>query len=157
MHTMSPVHSVYNVPVAADQPCGLPCSLSSFCFSSVDSYDTSVSVRLFSPLTPVPLVSPLRLSQFIVELTDYTDKAAAAYILNGLQDGFHIGFEALLVSLRSCSTNKRSAFDHPYVIDAYLKNEVSCGQVAGTFFSPPFTDLHISRFGVVPKSNQPGK
>ena len=51
----------------------------------------------------------------------------------------------------------RSAFDHPSVIDAYLENEVSCGRVAGPFSSPPFTDLHISRFGVVPKNNQPGK
>ena len=51
----------------------------------------------------------------------------------------------------------RSAFDHPSVIDAYLQNEVSCGRVAGPFSTPPFTDLHISRFGVVPKNNQPGK
>ena len=50
-----------------------------------------------------------------------------------------------------------STFDHPSVIDAYLENEVSCGQVAGPFSSPPFTDLHIIRFGVVPKNNQPGK
>ena len=157
MPSVFPVHSVYNVPVAADQPSGLPCSVASFCSSSVVSPGTSVPVRSFSPLAPVHLVSPLQLSQFELELADYPDQAAAAYVLNGLRDGFRIGFEALSVSLRSSSSNIRSAFDHPSVIDAYLQNEVSCGRVAGLFSTPPFTDLHISCFGVVPKNNQPGK
>ena len=157
MPTMFPVDSVYNVPVASDQPCGLPCSVTSFCSSSVDSSGTSVPVRSFSPLAPVHLVSPLQLFQFQVELADYPDQAAAAYVLNGLRDGFRVGFETLSVSLWSSSSIMRSAFDHPSVIDAYLENEVSCGRVAGPFSSPPFTDLHISCFGVVPKNNQPGK
>ena len=84
MPTMFPVPSVYNVPVAANQPCGLACSVSSFSCSSVDSYDTSVPVCSFSSLAAVHLVSLLQLSQFIVELADYPDQAAAAYILNGL-------------------------------------------------------------------------
>ena len=88
MPTMFPVHSVYNVPVASDQPCGLPCSVTLFCSSSVDSSGTSVPVRSFSPLAPVHLVSPLQLFQFQVELADYPDQAAAAYVLNGLWDGF---------------------------------------------------------------------
>jgi len=50
-----------------------------------------------------------------------------------------------------------SVFNQPSIIDAYLENEVSCDQVAGSFSSPPFTDLDISCYGVVPKSNQPGK
>ena len=92
-----------------------------------------------------------------MELADYHDQAAAAYILNGLRDGFCIGFEALSVSFRSLSSNMHLTFDQPSVIDAYLQNEVSCGRVAGPFSTPPFTDLHISRCGVVLKNNQPGK
>ena len=157
MPSTFPVHSVYNVPIVSDQPSGLPGSVTSFCSSSVDSSGTSVPVRSFSPLAPVHLVSPLQLLQFQVELADCPNQAAAAYVLNGLRDGFRVGFETLSVSLWSSSSNMRSAFDHPSVIDAYLENEVSCGRVAGPFSSPPFTDLHISRFGVVPKSNQPGK
>ena len=157
MPTMFPVHSVYNFPVASDQPCGLPCSVTSFCSSSVASSGTSVPACSFSPLAPIHQVSPLQLFQFQVELVDYPDQAAAAYVLNGLRDGFRVGFETLSVSLWSSSSNMRSAFDHPSVIDAYLEDEVSCGRVAGPFSSPPFTGLHISRFGVVPKNNQPGK
>ena len=51
----------------------------------------------------------------------------------------------------------QSAFDHVSLNDAYLATEVSHGRVVGPFTSPPFTDLHISRFGVVPKRNQPEK
>ena len=38
-----------------------------------------------------------------------------------------------------------------------LATEVSHGRVVGPFTSPPFTDLYITRFGVVPKRNLPGK
>ena len=124
MPSMFPVHSVYNIPVASDQPCGLPGSVNSFCSSSVDSSGTSVPVRSFSPLAPVHLVSPLQLFQFQVELADYPDQAAAAYVLNGLRDGFRVGFQPFSGSLWSSSSNMRSAFDHPSVIDAYLQNEV---------------------------------
>ena len=50
-----------------------------------------------------------------------------------------------------------SALVHPLVIDAYLETEVSCGRVAGPFTTLPFPDLHIRRFGVIPKNNQPGQ
>ena len=98
--------------VADGQPHGLPCSVTLLCFSSVDSRDTSIPVRSFSPLAPVHLVSLLPLSQFQVELADYPDQAAIAYILHGLQDGFPISFEASSVYLQSASSNIRSAFDH---------------------------------------------
>ena len=151
------VHSVYNVPVRPDQPCGLPCSGASCCSSAVESYNVSGPVNPFSPLAPVHSVSPLRLSQIQAELVDHPDQAAVAYILNGLRGGFRIGFEPLSVSLQAAYTNMSSALVHPSVIDAYLETEVSCGRVAGPFTMPPFPDLHISPFGVVPKSNQPGK
>ena len=39
----------------------------------------------------------------------------------------------------------------------YLANKVSLGRVAGPFSSPPFPNLHVSSFGVIPKKGQPGK
>ena len=41
--------------------------------------------------------------------------------------------------------------------DQYLANEVSLGRVAGHFSAPPFPNLHLSRFGVIPKRGQPRK
>ena len=92
MSPMLPVHSVYYVPVASGQPCGLPCSVTSFCSSSVDLPDMSVPAHLFSLLAPVHLVSLLL---FQVELSDYPDQATVACILNDRWVGFQIGFEAL--------------------------------------------------------------
>ena len=136
---------------------GMPCSVASLCLGSRGTPSGPVPVRSFSPLAPVHLVSPLQLSQFQAELRDYPDQAAASYVLTGLKEGFHIGFEASSVALRSASSNMHSALVHPSVIDAYLETEVSCGRVAGPFTTLPFPDLHISRFGVIPKNNQPGQ
>ena len=147
--TSSLVNSVSNVvPVCPDHQHGLPCSAALFCSSSVRTPSISVPVRSFSPLAPVHLVSPLQLSQFQAELHNYPDQAAAAYVLDGLREGFHIGFEASSVSLQSASSNMRSALDHPSIIDDYLETDVSCGRVAGPFTNSPFPDLHNNRFGV---------
>ena len=146
-----------NVPVGPDQPCGLHCLAALFCSSSVDSPNMSVPVYSFSSLTPVHLVSPLQFSQFQAALADYPDKAAMAYILNGFRDSFRIGFEALSGSVKSASSNMQSAFHRASLIDAYFATEVSHGRVVGPFTSPPFTDLHITCFGVVPKRNLPEK
>ena len=69
---------------------------------------------------------------------------------------FRLGFHHSR-KLKSATTNKPSAKQHPDVIDRYLANEVSLGRVAGPFTSPPLPNLHISSFGVIAKKGQPGK
>ena len=117
----------------------------------------NVAVSVCSPLISVDRVSPLVLSKFRAELVNHPDRSAVAYVLSGVQFGFQVGFAAPSGSLKSASSNMRSSLEHPSIIDEYLKTEVSLGRVAGPFSSPPFPNLHISRFGVIPKSNQPGK
>ena len=39
------------------------------------------------------------------------------------------------------------------MIETYLAREVSLGCVFGPAISPPLTDLHVSRFGVIPKKD----
>lgn len=116
-----------------------------------------VPVCTFSPLAPAYLVCPLWLYQFQVELCNQPDRAAIGYVLSGFWEGFSIGYEASPISLRSASSNMRSALVHPSVIDAYLQAEVSSGRIVGPFSTPPVPQLHISRLGVVPKSSQPSK
>ena len=101
-------------------------------------------------------MSLLVLSKFRVELVNHPDRSAVAYVLSSIQFGFQVGFAALVGSLKPASSNMRSSLEHPSVSDDYLKTEVSLGWVAGPFPSPPFSNLHISRFGVLP-SKQPGK
>ena len=145
------------VPVSCNQQRGSCCLVAGFSSPSTGSPSSSVPVTSFSPLVPVHLVSPLQFSHFQAELCDHPDQTAAAYVLTGLREGFHIGFETSSVTLRSASSNMLSALVHPSVIDAYLETEVSHGRVAGPFTFPPYPNLHVSRFGVIPKSNQPGK
>jgi len=44
----------------------------------------------------------------------------------------------------------------PSVIDQYLRTELEKGRVAGPFSIAHIPNLHISRFGIIPKKYQPG-
>ena len=75
-------------------------------------------------------------------------------MIQGLRHGFRLGFNHT-IHLKSASGNMSSAFLNPQVIDNYLQSEVQMGRVAGPFLEPPLPGLHVSRFRVLPKSNQP--
>ena len=87
----------------------------------------------------------------------HPDQSFVTYVLDGLQNGFRVGFNRASVSLKSATQNMPSASLQPSVIDDYLYTELAKGHVAGPFSSPPLPHLHISRFGVIPKKHQPGK
>lgn len=116
-----------------------------------------VSPSLVSPLRSVEFVSPLIVSKFQMELCNHPDRAAVSYVLEGLKHGFRLGFSPSSWVLKSSCTNMRSAIQQPSVIDDYLQTEIAQGRIAGPFPLSPFPYLHISRFGVIPKNNQPGK
>ena len=101
-------------------------------------------------LPPVSAVTPLQAEQFAWELQK------VKFVLEGLHHGFHLGFSPSQ-KLKSAKKNKPSAAQHPSVVDQHLANKVSLGRVAGPFTAPPFPNLHVSSFGVIPKRGQPGK
>ncbi|CAB4003429.1 Hypothetical predicted protein [Paramuricea clavata] len=107
-------------------------------------------------ITPVAAVTPLVLEEFTRELATYP-LSKRRYVLDGIRLGFRVGWEPDRVSLRSRTSNMRSASDHPDVVDAYLSSELAARRVAGPFTSPPVPLLHVSPFGVIPKNHQPGK
>ena len=82
----------------------------------------------------------------------HPDQSFVTYVLDGLQNGFPVGFNPASVSLKSATQNMPSASLQPSVIDDYLYTELAKGRVAGPFSSPPLPHLHISRFGVIPKN-----
>ncbi|KAK3697527.1 hypothetical protein QZH41_007322 [Actinostola sp. cb2023] len=101
-------------------------------------------------------VTPLKHDRFALELQGHPDQERVSYVLNGIRLGFKLGFDHA-PDLQSAKRNKKSADDHPTVIDEYLANEVALGRVAGPFAHPPIPQLHISSFGVISKNGQPGK
>ena len=75
--------------------------------------------------------------------------SSSLHVLEGLRFGFRLNFTG--GALLSAKRNMQSAYDHPEVVSKYLEAERDRGSIAGPFAIPP-PDLHISRFGVVPKS-----
>ena len=105
---------------------------------------------------PIATVTPLVLDEFTRELAEYPS-SKQRYVLDGIRLGFHVGLEPHRVSLRSRSSNMRSALDHAEVVDEYLSAELAAGRLAGPFNHPPIPSLQVSPFGVIPKNHQPGK
>ena len=78
------------------------------------------------------------------------------YILHGLQQGFHIGYK-WGGKLQGAKRNMPSALEHPEVVDKYLQEECQLGRVLGPFTPEEVPGTQASKFGVIQKSNQPGK
>ena len=103
------------------------------------------------------VTSPFRQKEWSRELEDHPDAVLASYILNGIRNGFHIGFDRSK-GCQSARSNMRSALDNAAVVTQYLKEEVGLGCVIGPISPgqvPASTQL--SPIGVIPKSSQPGK
>ena len=100
---------------------------------------------------------PINVDRFQHELCHHPNPDKFAYVVKGLLNCFHLGFN-YSTFLKSTTGNMVSALLHPQVIDNYLQLEVQkTGRVAGPFSQPPLSVLHVSRFGVIPKRHQPGK
>ena len=98
---------------------------------------------------------PIRIDTFDTLLTAHPDRVKVNYTVGGLRDGFRIGLNSANVHLRSAEVNCWSALAHPDVIDRYLAGEIQAHRVAGPFDVPPWPNLHVSRFGVIPNKNKP--
>ncbi len=102
-------------------------------------------------------VTPLHPDAWSQALASHPDQAFAQYVVEGLRQGFRIGFQPGS-PLRSASANMKSAYDHPSIVTAYLQKECSLGRMLGPFTHmetlPP---LHINRIGVIPKGLNTGK
>ena len=107
--------------------------------------------RISLKFPDIQTISPINLINFELQLTSHPDRRKVDYVLNGLRFGFHLGFQPHLCKLKSAASNCPSANEHPAVIDEYLKKEVSLGRVFGPTHAPPLQNLHVSRFGVIPK------
>ena len=122
-----------------------------------DSCLSASAPSLHQPLLPPDKVSPIRVDKLCQEVLTHPDQSFVTYVLDGLQNGFRVGFNPASVSLKSATQNMPSASLQPSVIDDYLFTELAKGCIAGPFSSPPLPHLHISHFGVIPKKHQPSK
>ena len=71
--------------------------------------------------------------------------------------GFKIGYSYGNSVLTSAKQNLQGAITHPDVVEDYLHTEIKSGRLAGLFPPHAVPNVHISRFGVIPKSHHVGK
>ena len=93
-------------------------------------------------------VTPLTLAVWKDKLRHCSDPRAS-WVSDGLQFGFKGGFST--GALQSATENMPSALAHPDVVDEYLLKELNRGSIAGQFLWEPIRDLHVNRFGLIPK------
>ena len=105
---------------------------------------------------PVGRATPYKLQSWAQYLASHPDKGFAAYILQGLANGFHIGFDRKCL-LRPSHGNLSSTSSNPEVVVKYVEAERRAGRFVGPI--PPVlqSQCHVSPIGVIPKPHQPGK
>ncbi len=101
------------------------------------------------------IVTPYVVAEWERLLAAHPDRDFVAYIVHGIRSGFQIGADQSL-PFRSASSNMQSARENAQVIDDYLRAECSLSRVVGPLAADTLM-IHVNRFGVIPKSNQPGK
>ena len=98
------------------------------------------------------VLTPLNWREWDRILAMHPDQQFRAYIVSGIRRGFRIGFDGR-IKLHNASHNMPSAQDHPAVIRDYLAEECSEGRVLGPLDPSAFPQVHVSRFGVIPKGS----
>lgn len=101
------------------------------------------------------IVTTLRVEAWEKLLRPMPDRECAEYVLDGLQDGFRIGFDGRSPHA-SARRNMLSAERNPEVVEKYLAKEKALGRVV-VVQPRDCASIHINRFGVIPKRYQPGK
>lgn len=103
------------------------------------------------------IITPLVHMHWVQALREYPDTVFARYITEGIRCGFRIGFRHGQLRCQSALQNMPSAMVNPQPVTMYLGEERAAGRVLGPLIPAQVPSLQISRFGVIPKSNQPNK
>ena len=102
------------------------------------------------------IVTPLSVDAWQDHLRSHPDDDFVQYLLSGIRGGFRIGFDYSQFSCGKGKSNMLSATKNSAVVEEYLKKECALGRVLGPFKKGSL-EVHINRFGVIPKPHQPGK
>ena len=122
-----------------------------------------VQFKVVGPVAHLPesacaVATPLRGDVRERELVQFPDRALVRYLVDGMRHGFRVGYKRGVAPLVSARRNMLSADSNPAVVEDYLGKEVRLGRVVAiTAEEAAGAGVHISRFGVIPKSSQPGK
>lgn len=100
--------------------------------------------------------SPIRLEELAPLLASHPDQSFAAFIIEGLANGFRIGYSLNRLCLRCRTINHPSAFANEQVIDDKITAEVTAGRLLGPVPPQLAQSVHTSPLGLVPKAHRSG-
>ena len=115
-------------------------------WSSSLQTNSPFQVPITASLVHTPLCAPAWYSMLI----NHPHRQLVQFTLCGIQEGFRIGFTKP-TSLKSAKRNLKGAREHPDVVSDYLETELSLGRIAGPFPPAAVPQVHLNRFGVIPK------
>ncbi len=99
------------------------------------------------------IITPLYLPSWEMYLAHHPDGAFAQYILQGIQNGFRVGYNYFTHTCIRASSNHPSANEHPDIISKSLATEVEKGRLVGPLDIQKFPHVQISSLGSVPKKH----
>lgn len=103
------------------------------------------------------IVTPLQVSEWEWSLLTHPNRHFVEYLIDGMKNGFRIGFSytgKIVVAKRNIM---KSAYQHPEVVQRYIDNELRLDQIRGPLKPEEADGVHVSRFGVISKPHQLGK
>ena len=114
-------------------------------------------IRPCIPDTAGVVSTPLISTNWSSALDTYPNRVLVDFFIQGITQGFRIGFSYGSQPLKGAKRNLEGALSHQEVVENYLQTEVSLRRVAGPYSTTSLPNCQISRFGVIPKNHQPGK
>lgn len=78
-------------------------------------------------------------------------------IIDGINNGFRIGYDYHRMALKPCLKNLKSAAVQPSVVDSYLSKELAQERIVLIKQPESLPWFQQNAFGVIPKCHKPGK
>ena len=100
--------------------------------------------------------TPLIVEEWRDQLESHPDREYVHYLIEGIDQGLRIGYDYSQHQCKTSRHNMLSVKDNAKVVEDYLLKEYDLGWVLGPFQKDSL-QVHVNRFGVIPKPHQPGK
>ena len=112
------------------------------------------STDIIVPLEAQHIATPLLPLEWGHLLATHPNRKLVAFFLQGLTEGFRIGYDYTSNTLKPAKTNMESALSHTAVVEDYIHKELTLSRMAGPFLQGNIQGGQVSRFGVIPKHHQ---
>ena len=103
--------------------------------------------------------SPICTPILAAYLCHHPDREFVSFILHGLVQGFHVGYNVMSsgARLRSGCRNHPSSLANAQVVRDYIGEEILAGRMVGPLCLAPHRSIHCSPIGLVPKGRGSGQ